>query len=177
MCWWANLKVLSKAKGSPYFYKSWFKNYVTLMGRLACRRQVTCSSSSRCLVRACSTSQPEAVDPVPKPVPLAQYSCCSSVVPPPWQLDICGCQHRHRHEIMYRVRRMGPGWGFLTTSFILYFGYFPSMFSRKVAASVLKLWLCNNTKAAFDWYVKFNTAHWQLLERIKDTVGMFSVLE
>ncbi|TNN41494.1 hypothetical protein EYF80_048352 [Liparis tanakae] len=37
----------------------------------------------RCLVRACSTSQPEAVDPVPKPVPFAQYSCCSSLVPAP----------------------------------------------------------------------------------------------
>lgn len=62
---------------------------------LTCSRQVTCSSSRRCLVRACSTSQPEAVDPVPKPVPLAQYSCWSSLVPAPWQVEICGCNDRH----------------------------------------------------------------------------------
>lgn len=55
-----------------------------------CKRQVTCSSSRRCLVRACSTSQPDAVEPVPKPVPLAQYSCCSSVVPPTCPLETCG---------------------------------------------------------------------------------------
>lgn len=55
-----------------------------------CRRQVTCSSSSLCLVRACSTSHPEAVEPVPKPVPLAQYNCCSSVDALLCVLDTCG---------------------------------------------------------------------------------------
>lgn len=68
------------------------------LGVHTCSRQVTCSSSSLCLVRACSTSQPEAVEPVPKPVPLAQYSCCSSLVPPPWLLDTVGwrpTQTRH----------------------------------------------------------------------------------
>lgn len=62
---------------------------------LTCSRQVTCSSSRRCFIRACSTSQPEAVDPVPKPVPLAQYSCCSSLDTPLW-LDVCGCPGRQR---------------------------------------------------------------------------------
>ena len=38
-----------------------------------CRRQATCSSSLFCRIRACSASQLEVVDPVPKPVPLAQY--------------------------------------------------------------------------------------------------------
>lgn len=77
----------------------WGHHRECLTPRLTWSRHVTCSSSSRCLVRACSTSQPEAVDPVPKPVPLAQYSCCSSLVPAPWQLDICGCQHRQTDHV------------------------------------------------------------------------------
>ena len=39
---------------------------------LTCRRHVTCSSSAFCFSIACSTSQPDDVEPVPNPVPLAQ---------------------------------------------------------------------------------------------------------
>ena len=39
---------------------------------LTSSRHVACSSSAFCLLRACSTFHPEVVDPVPKPVPLAQ---------------------------------------------------------------------------------------------------------
>lgn len=72
---------------------------VSVWQGLTCKRQVTCSSSRRCFIKACSTSQPEAVDPVPKPVPLAQYNCCSSLDTPLW-LDVCGCPNRPRtHKV------------------------------------------------------------------------------
>ncbi len=67
-------------------------SFVLFRWTCTCKRQVTCSSSRRCLVKACSTSQPDAVEPVPKPVPLAQYSCCSSVVPPTCPLEAWGCR-------------------------------------------------------------------------------------
>lgn len=93
--WWVDIarQNLKETQNVPSHMQTGVKSksHLHCFHTHTCKRQVTCSSSRRCLVRACSTSQPDAVEPVPKPVPLAQYSCCSSVVPPTCPLETCGC--------------------------------------------------------------------------------------
>ena len=59
---------------------------------LTSNKHVTCSSSLFCLSKACSASQLDVVDPVPNPVPLAQYCCDFSLdVVGAWVVDVGTC--------------------------------------------------------------------------------------
>lgn len=69
--WKSSLYLGSRTETSLQTQYFWWKSdkfrFVT------CSKHVTCSSSLFCRSKACSASQLEVVEPVPKPVPLAQY--------------------------------------------------------------------------------------------------------